>query len=60
MTRSAIREGHGAERRVFTELSIQTEAPAYYRPMFASVFVLNTCFAIDAFHLAKRGAAAPA
>lgn len=44
----------------YVELSIQTEAPAYYWPMFASVFVLNTCFAIDAFQLATRGAAAPA
>ena len=41
----------------YVELSIQTAAPAFYWPMFASVFVLNTCFAIDAYQVGKRLAA---
>lgn len=42
----------------YVELSIQTAAPAYYWPMFASVFVMNTAFAADAFMVgraARRG-----
>lgn len=42
----------------YVELSIQTAAPAYYGPMFASVFVMNTAFAADAFMVgraARRG-----
>jgi len=42
----------------YVELSVQTAAPALYWPMFASVFLLNTCFAVDAFQLGKRLAGA--
>ncbi|MCA9607203.1 MAG: hypothetical protein KC619_16465 [Myxococcales bacterium] len=38
----------------YVELSVQTAAPALYWPMFASVFVLNTCFAVDAFQVGRR------
>ena len=41
----------------YVELSIKTAAPAFYWPMFASVLVLNTCFAIDAYAIGKRQAA---
>jgi hypothetical protein len=37
----------------YVELSIQTAAPAYYWPMFASVLVLNTCFAVDTYREGK-------
>lgn len=33
----------------YVELSLQTAAPALYWPMFASVFLFNTAFAIDTF-----------
>lgn len=33
----------------FVELSLQGEGSALYWPMFASVFAMNTGFAIDAF-----------
>lgn len=33
----------------YVELGIQTAAPAYYLPMFVSVFVMNTAFAVDAY-----------
>jgi len=39
----------------YVELSVQTAAPALYWPMFASVFLFNTAFAIDTFfHTAPR------
>lgn len=31
----------------YVELSLETAAPALYWPMFASVFVFNTAFAVD-------------
>lgn len=37
----------------YVELSIQTAAPAYYLPMFGSVLVLNTCFAIDTYRTGR-------
>ena len=37
----------------YVELSIQTAAPAYYGPMFASGFVMNTAFAADAFRVGR-------
>lgn len=40
----------------WVELSIQTAAPGYYWPMFASVFVLNTAFAADAFAVGRATA----
>lgn len=33
----------------YVELSLQTVAPALYWPMFASVFLFNTAFAIDTY-----------
>ena len=42
----------------YVELSIQEAAPQYYWPMFAAVFVMNTCFAVDAFKLGKQLASA--
>ncbi len=44
----------GAIGLTYVELSIQTAAPAYYWPMFAAVFLMNTCFAIDAYNIGKR------
>lgn len=43
------------------ELGIQTAAPDYYWPMFASVFLMNTAFAVDAWRVGRakqRGAEA--
>lgn len=37
----------------YVELGIQTAAPAYYWPMFASVFVMNIAFAADAWKVGK-------
>ncbi|MBX7194089.1 MAG: hypothetical protein K1X94_18695 [Sandaracinaceae bacterium] len=33
----------------YVELSLESVAPALYAPMFASVFLFNTAFAIDTF-----------
>ncbi len=33
----------------YVETSVQTAAPALYWPMFASVFLFNTAFAIDTY-----------
>ena len=33
----------------YVEFGIQVAAPAYYWPMFAAVFLMNTAFAIDAY-----------
>lgn len=33
----------------YVELSLERVAPALYGPMFASVFLFNTAFAIDTF-----------
>lgn len=33
----------------YVELSLQSVAPALYWPMFGSVFLFNTAFAIDTF-----------
>jgi len=38
----------------YVELGIQTAAPSYYWPMFASVFIMNTAFAVDAWRLGKQ------
>ena len=40
----------------YVELGIQTAAPAYYWPMFVSVLVMNTAFAVDAFRVGKAKA----
>ena len=41
----------------YVELSVKTAAPALYWPMFASVFLFNTTFAIDSwFELGAREA----
>jgi len=37
----------------YVELGIQTAAPAYYWPMFVSVLIMNTAFAIDAYRVAS-------
>jgi hypothetical protein len=37
----------------YVELSIQTAAPAYYWPMFLSVLVMNTGFALDVWKAGK-------
>lgn len=37
----------------WVELSVQTAAPHLYLPMFASVFIMNTAFAADAFQIGK-------
>ena len=44
----------GALGLTYVELSIQEAAPSYYWPMFASVFLINTAFAIDAHRLGKE------
>lgn len=49
----------------YVEFGIQTAAPQYYWPMFASVFLMNIAFAVDAFRVGKAqqgpgGSAAPA
>lgn len=44
----------------YVELSLQTVAPALYWPMFASVFLFNTAFAIDTFFELAPGSAARA
>lgn len=49
----------------YVELGIQTAAPDYYWPMFASVFLMNTAFAVDAWRVGRSregatAAAAPA
>ncbi len=41
----------------YVEFGIKVAAPEYYVPMFVSVLVMNTAFAIDAF---KEGRAASA
>lgn len=38
----------------YVELSLQAEGSALYWPMFASVFALNTGFAIDTWRAAHR------
>ncbi|MCO4769394.1 MAG: hypothetical protein KDA24_05135 [Deltaproteobacteria bacterium] len=38
----------------YVELNVKTAAPDYYLPMFISVLVMNTGFAIDAWLLAKE------
>jgi hypothetical protein len=45
----------------FVEFGIQVAAPSYYWPMFASVFLMNVAFAVDAYQVGSaraRGAAA--
>jgi len=37
----------------YVEFGIQTAAPDYYWPMFASVFLMNIAFAVDAFQTGK-------
>jgi len=45
----------------YVELNVKTAAPELYNPMFASVFIMNIGFAIDAWLLAKSDEApAPA
>lgn len=40
----------------YVELGIQTAAPSYYMPMFASVFLMNIAFAVDAYQVGKAQA----
>lgn len=35
----------------YVELSVQTAAPHLYVPMFVSVLVMNTAFAVDVFQI---------
>jgi len=44
----------GAVGLTFVEFGIKGAAPAYYWPMFVSVLVMNTSFAIDAWSEAKK------
>jgi hypothetical protein len=44
----------------YVELGIQTAAPAFYWPMFGSVLVMNTAFAVDAFRVGRARQQAPA
>ncbi|MCA9688154.1 MAG: hypothetical protein R3A51_11605 [Nannocystaceae bacterium] len=44
----------GAIGLTYVELSLQEPMPALYWAMFASVFVMNTAFAIDAFTTVRR------
>ena len=44
----------------FVETSLQTAAPDLYLPMFASVFLMNTAFAVDVWKAARARAAASA
>ncbi len=44
----------GAIGLTYVELSIQEPLPTVYWAMFASVFVMNTAFAIDAFTHLRR------
>lgn len=37
----------------WVETSIKTAAPDFYWPMFASVFLMNIAFAVDAFQTGK-------
>ncbi len=37
----------------YVELGIQTAAPSYYWPMFGSVLLMNTAFAIDAYRVGR-------
>ncbi|MBX2796797.1 MAG: hypothetical protein KTR31_03980 [Myxococcales bacterium] len=43
----------------WVELSIQSVAPQSYTVMFASVFVMNTAFAIDAWLIGRAGVGEP-
>lgn len=42
----------------YVETAVQTAAPELYLPMFASVFVMNTAFAADAWALGRARLAA--
>ena len=44
----------GAIALTYVELSIQSINTQLYGIMFAAVFLVNTCFAIDAFREAKQ------
>lgn len=41
----------------YVETSLQTAAPALYMPMFVSVFLMNTAFAVDVWKAARARAA---
>ena len=43
----------------YVEFGIQTAAPGYYWPMFASVFVMNIAFAVDAYRVGKSQISSP-
>ena len=43
----------------YVELGIQTAAPSYYWVMFASVFLLNTAFAVDTYRTGKAALGEP-
>jgi len=38
----------------YVEFGIKVAAPEYYLPMFVSVLVMNTAFAVDAWNEAKK------
>ena len=40
----------------YVETSVKTAAPDLYLPIFASVFLMNIAFAVDAFQLGKATA----
>ena len=40
----------------YVETAVKTAAPHLYLPMFASVFIMNTAFAVDAWRLGKAAA----
>ncbi len=44
----------GAIGLTYVELSLQDPMPSLYWAMFASVFVMNTAFAVDAFTHMRR------
>lgn len=44
----------------YVETGIQTAAPAYYLPMFASVFLMNTMFAADVWRAGRAAVGGPA
>jgi hypothetical protein len=44
----------GAVGLTYVEFGIKGAAPSYYWPMFASVLVMNTSFAIDAWRETSR------
>jgi hypothetical protein len=44
----------------YVELSVKVAAPDLYLPMFVSVLVMNTAFAVDAWQVGRAKQTAPA